>query len=809
MRLFTPKTWLDPPARPPVPMLWRKLWADTRALTRQAISLTILIGLGVLLFVGLYEPYQNLTLVYERIYRTTRLADASVLVESAPASLVDTANTIPHVQVAMGRVVKDGAILQRGHKRERALGRFIGVPRGKRPAINDLMIVEGRYLANAEEAILEHQFARENEYQIGDRVKCSYQSTEREFTVVGFAVSPEYIYPVPSQYATFVSRGTFGVVFLEEDYARQWLGTGPKITEIHCLTDPGYDQEVLDKLKGLTRAYGLHFAYVQDEQPSKRLLDMDQQGFAQLSVMFPILFLLAAGLSLYGALTRIVRLQVTVIGTLRACGLSRREILLQYLMQGALVAVVGAVPGAALGHLVAIVLNRLYANSLHLPIASGVPHWDVIFIGLFMAVSTSLAAAYLPARMAANLLPAVAMRGQVETPRRLQLQSRLVHWTRFVSVLYRIPLRGIFRRASRTLFAIAGIAGGASIIITTLGMYVSTMDAIEEITTGTQKYEIDVQLANLGAASEVRAATGLPGGRAARLTVGLPVKIRSSWGSGELILMGLERGQRLIHVNTVSGRPLTVQPGQIWVPKQLARRLRVEPGDPVQVEWVKSSRRRRLRTTMQIAGLTDVAMGNNAYGEFSDVRRSLADRLWPQSSYGVNFDCDPAKAEAFKHRFERSDGVTLVITAGDIRREINEQMALLYIFIGVLLSFGSVLAGSAIHSVASVSLLERTRELASLRSLGFSAWATARLAGVELFFLAVAGLVVGLPLGARLNKLLMSAYQTETMSFRTFLPWWVYLFTVVVVLTLVAFSGYMGARRLRAMDLSQATKATE
>jgi len=35
-------------------MLWRKLWADTRALARQAIALMVLIGLGILLYVGLY-----------------------------------------------------------------------------------------------------------------------------------------------------------------------------------------------------------------------------------------------------------------------------------------------------------------------------------------------------------------------------------------------------------------------------------------------------------------------------------------------------------------------------------------------------------------------------------------------------------------------------------------------------------------------------------------------------------------------------------------------------------------------------------
>lgn len=121
----------------------------------------------------------------------------------------------------------------------------------------------------------------------------------------------------------------------------------------------------------------------------------------------------------------------------------------------------------------------------------------------------------------------------------------------------------------------------------------------------------------------------------------------------------------------------------------------------------------------------------------------LADRVWPESSYGAHFDCDPAMVAAFRQRLERSDEVALVSTTQDVAAEISEQMAMLYVFIGVLLIFGSVLAGSALHSVAMVSLLERTRELATLCSLGFSAWTAAGLAGLEVLALAAGSTLIG------------------------------------------------------------------
>jgi putative ABC transport system permease protein len=790
-------------------MLWRKLWADSRALARQAAALVVLICLGVLLYVGLYEAYQNLDDAYNRIYRTTRFADASVLFEAAPESLIESARTIPHVRAAIGRIVKDGSISQGDRRRKRVMGRFVGVPRRERSPINDLWIVEGQYISDADEVLLEHQFAGENGYRLGDPITCSYLSRQREFTIAGFVLSPEYVYPVPSKHSPFVSPGTFGVVFLDEDRAREWLGVGRQITEIHCLTDVGREQEVLEKLEALARPYGLETAFVQDDQPSKRLLTMDQQGFATLSVFFPILFLASAALSLYGALSRIVRLQVPIIGTLKACGFTKREILIQYVMQGVLIGVAGAIPGAILGHWLAVWLNGMYLEALHIPIMEASVHWDTVSIGFALAVATGFAAAYLPARMAARMPPAAAMRGETESARGLTVQRRLVERTRFGRIIYLIPLRGVFRRVSRTILALGGIAGGVVIIVTTFGMHVSTMDALDDFLTGTRKYDIDLQFTRAEAFSFAESAAALPGAKAISLTTSLPIRARSSWGAGELILTGLERNQQLLKVKSESGRPIDVEPGKIWIPHQLADRLMLEPGDPILVEWVQSSRRRPVKRAFQVAGIVDAAIGNSAYGEFHDVRRSFADAVYPHSSYGALFACDAYQVQPFRRRFEESDELAAVSTTEDIAKHIEDQFALMLIFIGVLLSFGLVLAGSAIHSVATVSLLERTRELATLRSLGFSAQTTAWISAIELCVLSALGILVGIPLGKWLNQLYIQSFTTESLAFRAIVPPWIYFATVFIVYALVGLSSWGALRRLRTMDLAQATKARE
>jgi putative ABC transport system permease protein len=401
------------------------------------------------------------------------------------------------------------------------------------------------------------------------------------------------------------------------------------------------------------------------------------------------------------------------------------------------------------------------------------------------------------------------MRGDLERRGRLAAQQSLLRWTRFERILYVIPLRGIARRASSTLLAVAGIAGGVCILVTTLGIHVSVQDALSEYLNDMRRYDIDVQFIHPAAATLGEAVTALPEGRSVSHNVTVPVRVTTPWGAGETILTGVEQGQQSLHVRTLSGEAMQVEPGKLWIPKQLARKLRAEPGDPLKVEWVRSSRRRSVERVMQTAGVVEAAFGNVTYGEYHDVRRAFADRLFPESGYGAYVSVAPDCVEATKNRLDKAAGVAFVTTSALIRKQVDEQMRLMYAFIAILLSFGAVLAGSSIHSVASVAILERQRELATLLSLGFPLRTTAWLVALELGVLAVAGLAVGLPLGSALNTAYISSFQTDATAYRAFLPPWVHVVAALSVLGLVAFSSYLAMRRLRALDLSQATKAGE
>ncbi|NUP99778.1 MAG: ABC transporter permease, partial [Armatimonadetes bacterium] len=287
------------------------------------------------------------------------------------------------------------------------------------------------------------------------------------------------------------------------------------------------------------------------------------------------------------------------------------------------------------------------------------------------------------------------------------------------------------------------------------------------------------------------------------------IRLRSPHDSVSVDLLAVEPNQRLMALRDVHGRVPDTRPGEIWIPSKMAARLRLEKGDPVRVEWAYSSRARHIKTTMRVGGLLDPTLGGMAMGDYQDMRRRLIERIYPDGGYGCMIRCTPQLGFALRRQLERSELVAAVASIGEARDEVEASLGVTIIFVSIMLGFGAVLSWAVLHSVASVGILERMRELATLRSLGFSARATTVAAAVEMYLMALLALVFGLPLGTWLNTQYLSVYETETTSFRSEMPLWAYLMVTAMVLGMVALSLRAGLNRLRTMDLAQATKARE
>ena len=172
----------------------RKAIRDLWHIKGQAIAIVLVVASGVGTFVMSLNTLQSLQQSRETYYERYRFADVFSHVKRAPLSLVPRVATIPGVAQAQPRIVVD-VTLDVPDMAEPAIGRLISIPQYHVPILNDLHLRKGRWIDpyRPGEVLVSEAFADSHQLRMGDTVSAVINGKRQQLTVVGVALSPEYI----------------------------------------------------------------------------------------------------------------------------------------------------------------------------------------------------------------------------------------------------------------------------------------------------------------------------------------------------------------------------------------------------------------------------------------------------------------------------------------------------------------------------------------------------------------------------------------------------------------------------------------
>jgi putative ABC transport system permease protein len=125
------------------------------------------------------------------------------------------------------------------------------------------------------------------------------------------------------------------------------------------------------------------------------------------------------------------------------------------------------------------------------------------------------------------------------------------------------------------------------------------------------------------------------------------------------------------------------------------------------------------------------------------------------------------------------------------------------------LVFAAVIAFGVVYNSARIALAERSRDLATLRVLGFTRGEIAAILLGELGVLTAAAVPVGLGIGFGMVGLAATALDTETQRFPAVVGPATCGFAVAVTLTAAVLSGLVVRRGLTKLDLVAVLKSRE
>jgi putative ABC transport system permease protein len=782
----------------------RKLLRDLWILKGQAVAIAAVIGAGLAMFVAYLSTFESLERSQGRYYERYRFADVFAQLKRAPLSLGADIAAIPGVLAVETRVVASVTLDVPGLD-EPALARLSSIPVPARPMLNGLFLRSGRLPepGRPDEVVASELFVQANHLGVGDAIGAIINGRRRTLRIVGVALSPEYVVTVrPGELIPDNRR--FGVLWIDRRALATAFDMEGGFNDVALKLAPGTEPTaVIEALDRLLEPYGGLGAIPRALQISHWTIANELAQLRGFGFAIPVVFLGVAAFLLNVVLTRIVSVQREQIAALKALGYANREVGWHFAKWSLVVGGVGSAIGLAGGAWMGSAMTDLYNVFFRFPVLLYAMSAPVAVAAVAVSLTAALLGALGAVRRAVRLPPAEAMRPEAPGRYRPSVLERL-GIGRLFGPPGRMIIRNVERQPVRTLTSVVGIGFAASMLV--LGIFF--LDAIDEVMrvqfTVVQRQDVTVSFVEPRSARALYELQRLAGVLAVEPSRVLAVRLRAGHRSRQIGLSGVVPNPRLQRVVDTSSVPVPLPPAGVVLSRSLAELLGVREGGFVDVEVLEG---RRPQHRVQVTALVEEYIGVSAYMELSALHALMREAGVLSGAY---LRVDPAHEAALYARLKAIPaiaGVALKRAALEsLQKQMDETMG---VMVGFNILFAGTIAFGVLYNAARISLSERSRELASLRVLGFTRAEISAILLGELALLTLVGTPLGLAMGTGFATVIMTWLQTELYRFPVVIGSGTYAAAAGVTLTAAVVSGLIVRRRLDRLDLVQVLKSRE
>src|SRR6056297_2038537 len=339
----------------------KKLLRDFRRLWAQALAIALVLACGVAILMTTFGMYGALEDTRAAYYERNRFADVFAAANRAPDSILSEIRAIPGVRQAEARVVKH-VILNVPGRLETVTGQMISLPETGAPLLNRPVLRSGRLPdpAATGEVAVNAPFAEANGLRPGDSFTANMGGRKRVLTLTGTLLSPEFIYTIGPG-AMMPDNETFGILWMPQTAVAAAFDMDGAFNDVTLKLDPrAPEAQVIDRLDIMIEPYGGTGAYGRDTQISNSFIDSELEQQRTGAMILPPIFYAISAFLVSMVIGRIIALERSEIGLLKAIGYSNVEICVHYLLLAVLIAVAGTLIGWGAGTWLARALARLY-----------------------------------------------------------------------------------------------------------------------------------------------------------------------------------------------------------------------------------------------------------------------------------------------------------------------------------------------------------------------------------------------------------------------------------------------------------------
>jgi putative ABC transport system permease protein len=781
----------------------RKLLRDVWQMRSQALAISVVIGAGVALFVMARCALHSLSHSKDAYYDAYRFAHVFAQLKRAPLAIVPRIERIDGIARVESRIVRDVTIDVEGMT-EPAVGRMISVPDTGPPQLNALYLRRGRWIEpeHEGEVLVSELFAEAHGLNPGDSVLAVLNGQRQRLNIVGIVISPEYLIQIHG--ALLPDHRRFGVFWMARRQMAAAFDMDGALNDITATLMPGASQDdVIAQIDALLEPYGAVGAYGRDRQVSNQYISDEIRQLGTMAVVAPSIFLGVAAFLLNVVTTRLVGLQREQIAALKAFGYTHVQVGWHYFKLVMLITLLGVVLGTVLGANLGRGMTRMYAEFYRFPrfeihLAPG-----VILAAAGIAALAAAVGTWNAVRRAVALPPAEAMRPEPPARFRPTFFERLGLAT-WLPQSARMILRRLERRPLKAAFSCFGIALAGAVVV--MGNF--SLDAVRYIMHFqfrlAQRHDLMVSMVEPSSGSALHNFAQLPGVIRAEPFRAVATRLRSEHRWRRVGILGLDSSESLFRLLDVDEQTVPLPDHGLLLSSKLAELLDVGLGDLVTIEVLEGE---RPTVTAPVTAIITEFGGTNAYMNIRDLNRMLHEG--PVLS-GAFLAIDPQYRDTLYETLKNTPRVANVdiksAALETFQQTIAENLLKMRTY-NVL--FAVVIAFGVVYNSARISLSEQSRELATLRVMGFTRGEVSVILLGELALLVAVAVPLGWLAGYGLVAMFIQGMDTEVYRIPLVIDRWTYAFAGVVVVVAALFSGMVVRRRIDQLDLVGVLKTRE
>jgi putative ABC transport system permease protein len=682
--------------------------------------------------------------------------------------------------------------------------RLITLPDTRQLTVNLNDIPEGRGLQADNEILVLKRFADYHGIRPGDRLRVWINGQPYKFEVAGLVFNPEYLVSGRSRESPFPAPSGFGVAWLRYDVLAGILGEKGLINDVtislgmKSATDSTALRAMVKDQLEKTLADRSNLSILEREQTaSGRVVQANINGNFQVMAAFSGLFLLVAVVITFILLGQLIGSERQRIGTLRALGVTRCELVAHYLTFGLLIGVTGGLVGCLAGYFISFITIYPFVDAIaggYLPGFANAPQFPFILLGLGVIVAgTTLAGAY-PAWVESGTPPGIALRPP--TPRTPSRVSRLS--LVFLPLFLRQTLRNILRAPGRSLATALGVMMGTIMVFAAVEL-VDSMDFSFNDYFSSNRYDLRLMVARPVLAEifehRVKAVKGVASAQAALFG---QVTAAHAGRDFDTLAFVLDEKNPYIMLTLLDGKPAFSSMDGVWIGQNLARVLNVSVGDTLTLTALDQTR------PAKVLGIVSQAFGSPVF-----IPRSLFNS-WTRGGVALTNTAlvrvTAGQISSVQDALAKVPGAVAVEDYPAFVKDVNRYLSFWRKNAWAFAILGALLTLVVILNTVSARLQEQQADLAILRSLGITRTEIVASVLAEILILAAFGIAAGTPLGREVGVQMVHSVDMDFYGLVVRLypaSVSVVIAAIVLIVILAAIPGLQSAFQ---MDLGQVSK---